>query len=110
MKNKILTCEDFEAGIDTVRQGIKAGYVNAYISTLGGRDNASIMIKISLDKPDTWTHGIFENSRTAYFSLDLCGTLENFNGKIPHIRQKNVKTIMEAINYINEKIKTKGGE
>jgi hypothetical protein len=104
MKTKILTCEKMEAELEAVRTGIKAGYVNAYISTLGGRDNASIMIKLSLDKPDTWTNGIFENSRTVYFSIDLCGTLENFNGRIPHIRQKNVKTLTEAVNYINEKI------
>lgn len=104
MKNKILTCEDLELNLDTVRQGIKAEYVNAYISTLGGRDNASIMIKLSLDKPETWMYGIFENSRTAYFSLDLCGTLENFSGRISHIRQKNVKTIPDAIAYINKKI------
>jgi hypothetical protein len=105
MKNKILTCEALEAELEAVRIGIKAEYVNAYISTLGGRDNASIMIKLSLDKPDTWTNGIFENSQTAYFSIDLYGTIENFNGRLPHIRQKNIKTLQEAIEYINTKIR-----
>lgn len=104
MKNKILTCEIMEAELEAVRTGIKAEFVNAYISTLGGRNNASIMIKLSLDKPEAWTNGIFENSRTGYFSIDLFGTLENFNGIIPHIRQKTVKNLMEAVNYINKKI------
>jgi hypothetical protein len=43
---------------------------HSYISTLGGEQNASILLTIGLDKKETWSNGIFENSRYIRFHID----------------------------------------
>jgi hypothetical protein len=63
----------------------------AYISTLGGEKNASILITIGLDKKETWSNGIFENSRYVRYHID-----RNFKGvEIEcfqfHIKNKEMK-------------------
>jgi hypothetical protein len=40
-----------------------------YISTLGGEQNASILVTVGLDKKETWAHGIFENSRYVRYHI-----------------------------------------
>ena len=45
-------------------------YVMTDRSTLGGEDNASIFIRISLDERSEWINTIFHNSRFAIFSLN----------------------------------------
>jgi hypothetical protein len=42
-------------------------YSQAYVSTLGGIHNASIMFTIGLDKKETWAYGYLENSRYIRF-------------------------------------------
>lgn len=42
-------------------------YSNAYVSTLGGVKNASVMFTVGLDKRETWAHGYLENSRYVRF-------------------------------------------
>lgn len=45
-------------------------YSNSYISTLGGNDHAAILFVIGLDKKETWSNGIFENSRYCRFHIE----------------------------------------
>lgn len=45
-------------------------FVFTDFSTLGGEQNASIIIKLSLDDRSTWEYGIFENSRFSIFHLN----------------------------------------
>lgn len=71
-----------------------------YISTLGGEHRASIMIKVSLDAPYNWPHGIFENSNALRFSLHSAApkgmSIEfhpyGFQNPMPKIRKSTQKT------------------
>jgi hypothetical protein len=38
---------------------------------LGGLDNAAFLFVIGLDKKETWSNGIFENSRYCRFHLEV---------------------------------------
>ena len=57
-----------------------------YVSTLGGQDKASIMIKFSVDKSSTWANGIFENSRYFAFSISHKGEVECFTKSVDEIK------------------------
>ena len=61
--------------IKELNEGIKEEisifpYSHSYVSTLGGEVRASILITIGLDKPSTWSNGIFENSRYVRFNIE----------------------------------------
>jgi hypothetical protein len=45
-------------------------YSQAYVSTLGGIQRASIMFTIGLDKRETWAYGYLENSRYIRFHVN----------------------------------------
>ena len=62
-----------------ILKGIKAPHVRVNISTLGGDDNASIMIKFSLDKDADKSDVDWHNSRKAHLSIDRDGTLKMFS-------------------------------
>jgi predicted kinase len=64
--------------MDALKKQIKAPYVAASLSTLGGEERATIMLAISLDPRETWTNGIYENSRYLRFSLGRNGVIANF--------------------------------
>ena len=108
---KIFDYEKLQAEKENIYNAIKAEYKYIQVSTLGGKENVTLLIRLSLDKKETWQYGIFENSRYYHFHIDNNGTVENFSKsyKCEKIRKKRVKSLIEAINYINEKInKTKG--
>jgi hypothetical protein len=104
---KILDYENMKNGIDYIKENIKAEYVNVKISTLGGVENACLMISISMDKMESWAYGIFQNSRYYQLSIDKYGTIENFSRGLNtnKIRKQNGKSLIESIEYINAKIK-----
>lgn len=54
-------------------------YVKVQRSTLGGEERATLIVTVSLDASETWSYGIFENSRYAKFHL-VNGSLELFTG------------------------------
>jgi hypothetical protein len=85
---------------------IQAEYKHVHISTLGGKENISILIQLSLDKKETWNNGILHNSRYYFFHIHNNGIIENFANsyKVKHIRKKTVKTLQQAIDYINKSI------
>jgi len=79
-------------------------YKAHYISSLGGFERASLIIKLSLDIETNWTNGIIENSRFLYFRIDRDGTIELFckSHKIERkFRKVRAKSLIEAINKIN---------
>ena len=104
---KIYTYNDIKDKQKELTDKIHAEYKSLHISTLGGADNACIMLNISLDKKETWQNGIFQNSRYYQCSIDNKGVVENFSGsyRVKKIRKKTVKTLQEGFDYINEKIK-----
>lgn len=81
---------------------VKAPYVYATASTLGGLSKASIIIKVSLDHRSKWHNGIFQNSRYAMFHLSGDGTLEQFSKhyKLPKMRKSKAKSLPDAVKKI----------
>ena len=80
---------------------IKAPYVHTEVSTLGGVARASAMLTVSADPKSKWANGILQNSRYAMFRIDRDGTIENFHGRLKHMRRIKVKTLPEAVTKIN---------
>ena len=104
MQNKIFEIEKLNFG--AIKNNIKAEYKNIKLSTLGGKDRASLIFYISLDKKNDWQFGIFQNSRYYILNLSITGELESFSrGQDTNkIRKTRVKDIDGAIEYINKKI------
>jgi len=81
-------------------------------SVLGGEENVSIMIKMSLDEKHEWQNGIFQNSRYAHIRIDRDGTMEMFAHKRSMgkaMRKTKVRDVKTAIKKINEWIYKVGG-
>ncbi len=87
---------------------IKAPYVNASVSNLGGKERPSVMLQISLDPRNTWTGGIYHNSRGAMWDIDYMGSIEQHYMSLhpeprpwANFRKSKYKTHDEAIKKIN---------
>ncbi len=87
---------------------ITAPYVEASVSTLGGKVRPSVMLRISLDPRNTWTGGIYHNSRGAMFDIDHVGSIEqHYLSMHPEprpwtkFRKAKYKTHDDAIKKIN---------
>ncbi len=69
-------------------------------STLGGEENASIIVKVSFEAMERWINGIYHNSRYAMFHIGE-GKIEQFSrSKTEKFRKCNAKSIEEAANKI----------
>jgi len=89
--------------------GIKAPFVHVQVSTLGGTERASVIIKISLDSKKKWANDIYQNSRYAMFNLGRDGILELFSKsyKIPvKMRKQKATSLPDAIARINKWIRS----
>jgi len=89
---------------------INAPFVRVRISTLGGKDRATLMLTISLDPREEWANGIFENSRYMRFHLGQNRVLEQFVLSVPNkrptkFRKTRVKSLDELAIKINQYIK-----
>jgi len=90
-----------------VLNGLKGSVpvVQVKLSTLGGKDTASLSVIVSLDPRENWNNEIYENSRYSMFSIDSNGKIEQFKKsyKIPlNFRKTSYKTIQEAIAKIKK--------
>lgn len=94
-----LTKEDLE----NFKKSIKAAFVSCSISTLGGKDQASLLILISLDPREKWENGILENSKYSRFHWEHTGTFEQF-AKDYRLEIKFRKTKAETLDQVIEKI------
>jgi hypothetical protein len=93
--------------VNKLKSGIKAPYVSAYKSTLGGADRVSVMLTISLDKKDDWENGILQNSNYGNFSIDNDGVIEHFSGSMkPYMRKTRFKNPDEVVQKINQYLGT----
>jgi len=89
---------------------VKAPYVYTQLSTLGGPDKASIIIKGSLDAKSKWLNDILHNSRYFMIRLDIDGTLELFakHFQMPKLRKSTVASVDDAIAKINKYLASAG--
>lgn len=73
-----------------IKKEIDAPYVNAKISTLGGKHRPSVMVSISLDPRENWGNKIFDNSRYMRFHITYDGVIDQ------HARAREVKNFRKA--------------
>ena len=77
-------------------------WVKVERSTLGGEEQASLFIKVSMDPKETWVSGILENSRWALFGVQR-GKLYMIAGsydRIPKFRKVDAKSTTNIINKV----------
>jgi hypothetical protein len=87
---------------DTLAASLKATFPVSFVnrSTLGGEQNASLIVKVSLDPKEEWINGIFHNSRYAMFSVGG-GKIEMFSyNKTAKFRKANASSVEEAISRL----------
>lgn len=94
-----------------IKSEVTAPFVNANLSTLGGKERATILLVASVDDKSKWANGILENSRYFRMHFQGDGGLDMFSGsggdrgKLPTFRKTKAKTVEEAIKKINAYIK-----
>ena len=104
---------DVDKWIAPLSTKVNAPVIRVDKSVLGGEENVSIMIKMSLDEEHNWPNGIFQNSRYAHIRIDRDGVMEMFAhskrkmGK--GLRKTRVKNVKDAIKKINDWIGKAGG-
>jgi len=104
----LFTIDNVKNTCKQLNSGIKAPIVNATYSTLGGKQNVSILILISLDEKKDWPNGILENSRYTRLHLLNNHVLEQFTisaGFKKKLRKSRPKTIDAVIKKINTYLK-----
>jgi len=78
----------------------KAPFVSVKHSTLGGKENVSFLISVSLDPKEEWYNNIIENSRLFRVHLLRDGELEQFQKSHQidkKLRKSRVKSVDDAI-------------
>lgn len=88
-----------------------APYIQAHVSTLGGAHRVAVMLRLSLDPQDSWTNGIFHNSRYVILHIHTDGeiTLVSDSGiksewrpvLKKRWRKTNAKSFEDAVSKIN---------
>ena len=98
-QNKLFTAENASIIAKRIENNLKVPYVVASVSTLGGKENVAIIIKISLDEKSTWSNGIYLNSKYMMFRLSNNGILERFQSHytIPTKFRKKIITSLELL-------------
>jgi len=87
-----------------IKGAVNAPVSQVKLSTLGGKENVSLLVRLSLDKKDDWKNGIFENSRWAMISLSNDGEMEmpyHGLGKGKRMRNTKFKSPEDATQKIN---------
>jgi len=102
----LLSYDDMKSALPDIKKLLDGKYIRATISTLGGKERPSLMITISLEHKKDWPNNILQNSRYRNISIDYDGTIDNFTSShnLKKIRKKRVKSIRDAISYINKNI------
>jgi hypothetical protein len=92
--------------VDRLNKELGFPYVHAQYSTLGGNENVSIMVTISLDAREDWFNGILQNSRYANFHIDRLGTVERFSGGrgMAKFRKTRIKSIEDLFPVLKAKV------
>ena len=88
---------------------INAPFVQPQVSTLGGKNRAAILLRISLDPKEEWSNGIFQNSRFMQFRISIDGEVEQFTlshklKAIKKFRKTRVKSLKEFVDKVNKYI------
>lgn len=90
--------------MQVIKDNLIFPYVNINYSTLGGNDNISILLIVSLDNKSIWINNILENSRYIKLYIDNKGYCEYVSGSIKIIKLQ-FSTAFDLVNKLNIKIK-----
>jgi hypothetical protein len=103
LEDAVMDFDAADALASKIKKEIDAPYVNAKISTLGGRSRPSVMVSISLDPRDEWENKIFQNSRWMMFAINYDGVINQHarDRAVPNFRKARFKTPDEVIKKIN---------
>ena len=103
---KLFNIDNVEIVKNKIRENLKFPYVNIYHSTLGGNENISLLLTISLDNRECWSNQILENS--AYIKLHILnyGVIELIckSRNLSKFRKTRFKNIDDLIDKINSKV------
>jgi len=108
MTDKLFTIDNIEVTKSIIKTYISDyNYVNIYHSTLGGNDNISIILIISLDKKEDWQNNILENSRYIKLHIDNTGYIElcSQSHDLKLFRAGQCKSICKLTDKIRRQIK-----
>ena len=100
---KLFNYENIITTMQTIKEGLNFPYINIRYSTLGGKENISIILCISKDNEKNWKYGIFENSKYGKLGIENNGIIKLYSGNIGKFRKyraKNINTLIEKINKI----------
>lgn|SRR4030065_2165991 len=61
-----------------LESNLKVPFVIAKVSSLGGKENVSILLNISLDPKEEWGNGIYQNSNFMQFHISNSGIIDRF--------------------------------
>ena len=100
---------DAEKWKKEIEKNINAPVVHVQISTLGGKERVSLMVKFSVDKEASKGGTEWHNSRHANLRIDRDGTLEMFQAShkfgIKRLRKSKIKSAKDVVKKINDWIK-----
>jgi len=104
---QLFNYENAELVLNQLREGLNYPYIHCYSSTLGGKENISILLTISEDKKETWSYNILENSRYRKIHILNNGEVENFSKrnslkKMRKFTGKSIEHIIDKINKLKE--------
>jgi hypothetical protein len=100
----LFTYENVGAAMQQLRNGLKFPFVSCYSSTLGGRENISILLCVSEDKKENWPNDILENSKYRRFDIFNTGEVKNFTcgDGLKYMRKFKGKSLEHIIEKINK--------
>lgn len=80
-----------ESDVEDLQKRIKAPWHQVYVSSLGGVERQTIMLRLSWQPKDQWKQGILQNSNYAMFSVYRDGTVEQFQLAVYDARMQRMK-------------------
>jgi len=100
----LFNIENVKSFIEILKEKLNFEYKHIQYSTLGGKENISIIITVSIENQSLWYNGILQNSKYANFYLSNNGKLELFSKhhNMPKLRKCKIKNITHLIEKLNK--------
>jgi len=95
--------ENVDEAVEKLKEGLDFPFVGVNTSTLGGKENVTILLTISKDPKSEWPNNILQNSCYGKIHISQNGTVEQFSGwrlKLRKFKGKSIEHVIEKINKI----------
>jgi len=103
VKNSLFDVNSAQNLVDLLRSKLNFPFISVSISTLGGKENVTIMLSVSKEAKEDWEYNIFENSNYRRFSIENDGTVENFvTSGLSKVRKFTAKSVEDLITRLNK--------